>query len=144
MEMTSNSETAVATALVADDDETARRRLVRALAAVWPGLRIVQAVNGVEAWDAFLEHEPALCFLDVRMPGLTGIEVAQRIGDRAQTVFVMAANDRALTSFEDDAVDHLIKPLEPAAGRTRYGTGVAAPAGPARRPATAAGAAGGG
>ena len=101
-------------ALVADDDDAERRALVRALAAVWPGLRIVQAVNGIEAWDGFLEHEPALCFLDLRMPGLTGIEVAQRIGERARMVFVMHASDRALPSFEAGAIDHLRKPLDPA------------------------------
>lgn len=101
-------------ALVADDDHGARRALVRALVAVWPGLRILQAVNGIEAWDCFLEQEPALCFLDLRMPGLTGIEVAQRIGERARMVFVMNASDRALPSFEAGAIDHLRKPLEPA------------------------------
>ena len=109
--MTSDTRSTAVSALVADDDDAARVNLARSLGAVWPGLRIIQAVNGVEAWDAFLEHEPAACFLDVRMPGLTGIEVAQRIGDRAQIVFVMAANDRALPNF--NAAEHLIKPLDP-------------------------------
>lgn len=112
--MTSHAETPAVQALVADDDDAARRQLVRALAVVWPGLKIVQAVNGVEAWDAFLEHEPPICFLDVRMPGLTGIEVAQRIADRTQTVFLIAANDRALDSFVTGEANHLTKPLEPA------------------------------
>lgn len=101
-------------ALVADDDEAARRQLTRSLSVVWPGLKVIQAVNGVEAWDAFLEHEPPICFLDVRMPGLTGIEVAQRIADRAQTVFLIAANDGALGTFVAGEADHLTKPLEPA------------------------------
>lgn len=100
-------------ALVADDDEATRRLLVRSLAAVWPGLKIVQAVDGVEAWDSFLAHEPALCFLDVRMPGLTGIEVAQRIADRAQTVFLLAANDQALGGLTAGHALHLTKPLLP-------------------------------
>jgi DNA-binding LytR/AlgR family response regulator len=100
--------------LVADDDESARRALVRGLAAAWPGLKVIPAVNGVEAWDAFLAHEPALCFLDVRMPGMTGIEVAQRIGSRAQTVFVVAPSDRTLKRFQDDGVLHLTKPIEAA------------------------------
>lgn len=112
--MTNINNVPAVVALVADDDEVQRRHLVRALATVWPGLKVLQAVNGVEAWDAFLEHEPALCFLDVRMPGLTGIEVAQRIADRAQTVFVMNPNDRALATFEAGAAHHLLKPLEPA------------------------------
>ncbi len=115
MTLTSNPVAAAAiTALVADDDEVARRQLVRALAAVWPGLRIVQAVDGIEAWDAFLAHEPALCFLDVRMPGLTGIEVAQRVAEQAQTVFVMAPSDRALASFQAESAMYLTKPLDPA------------------------------
>lgn len=100
-------------ALVADDDAQVRRELTRALSAVWPGLRVVQAVNGVEAWDTFLEHEPALCFLDMRMPGLTGVEVAQRIGERAHNVFLMAPNDRALRSFDEGGALHLVKPLDP-------------------------------
>ena len=111
--MNSTDRTRDVAALVADDDEGARRQLVRSLAAVWPGLRLIQAVNGIEAWDAFLEHEPTLCFLDVRMPGLTGIEVAQRIADRAQTVFLLAANDRALGTLVDGDAVHLTKPLEP-------------------------------
>ena len=102
------------TALVADDDGSARRQLVRALAAVWPGLHIVQAVDGVEAWDAFLAEEPSVCFLDVRMPGLTGIEVAQRVAEQAQTVFVMAPSDRALASFQAESALYLTKPLDAA------------------------------
>ncbi|GAP38610.1 LytTR family DNA-binding domain-containing protein [Piscinibacter sakaiensis] len=112
--MTTQTEGSPIHALVADDDEGSRRALVRALAAIWPGLRQHQAVDGIEAWDGFLEHEPALCFLDVRMPGLTGIEVAQRIGDRAPVVFVMAPNDRALPTFQADGVPHLLKPLDAA------------------------------
>lgn len=112
--MTKPNEIQPIVALVADDDEGARRSLVRALVAIWPGLRVVQAVDGIEAWDGFLAFEPALCFLDLRMPGLTGIEVAQRIGDRAPLVFVMNHNDRALPSFEAGGIDHLQKPLDPA------------------------------
>ena len=62
------------TALIADDEEAPRAQLLRALHAAWPELDVVAScVNGVEAWDAYLEHEPQLCVLDVRMPGLTGI-----------------------------------------------------------------------
>lgn len=111
--MTSGSNISVVKALVADDDAQVRRELTRSLTAVWPGLRLVQAVNGVEAWDSFLEHEPDVCFLDMRMPGLTGVEVAQRIGDRARSVFLMAPNDRALRSFDEGGAWHLVKPLDP-------------------------------
>lgn len=106
----------MSTALIADDEEAVRAQLLMALAQVWPELRVVQeCVNGVDAWDAFLEHEPEVCFLDVRMPGLTGIEVAQRIGARAHTVFVAAQGDHALAAFDAGAVDCVLKPVD--AGR---------------------------
>jgi DNA-binding LytR/AlgR family response regulator len=101
------------TALIADDEEAPRAQLVAALHVAWPELQIVQeCVNGVDAWDAFLEHEPEVCFLDVRMPGLTGIEVAQRIGARAHLVFVTAHGDHALAAFDAGAVDYVLKPVD--------------------------------
>lgn len=101
------------TALIADDEEAPRAQLAAALAQVWPELKIVaEAANGVDAWDGFLEREPDVCFLDVRMPGLTGVEVAQRIGDRAQVVFVTAYGDHALAAFDAGAVDYVLKPVE--------------------------------
>jgi DNA-binding LytR/AlgR family response regulator len=102
------------TALIADDEEAPRARLVHALRHVWPELQIVQeCVNGVDAWDSFLEHEPQVCFLDVRMPGLTGIEVAQRVRSRAHIVFVTAFGDHALAAFDAGAVDYMLKPVDP-------------------------------
>lgn len=101
------------TALIADDEEAPRAQLRQALARVWPELRIVaEAVNGVDAWDAFLEHEPDVCLLDIRMPGLTGIDVAERIGGRAQVVFVTAFGDHALAAFDAGAVDYVLKPVD--------------------------------
>lgn len=111
--MTTTIPKQVPKALIADDDATIRRRLARALTTVWPELRIVEEPDGIDAWDGFLEHEPALCFLDVRMPGLTGIEVAQRIADRAQIVFLAEKKDRAIEAFQAADVAHLIKPFEP-------------------------------
>ena len=101
------------TALIADDDEAPRAQLVHALRHVWPELQVVQeCANGVDAWDAFLEHEPEVCFLDVRMPGLTGIEVAQRIRARAHIVFVATHGDHALAAFDAGAVDYVLKPID--------------------------------
>ena len=101
------------TALIADDEEAPRAQLLLALRSAWPELDVVaQSVNGVDAWDAFLEHEPQVCFLDVRMPGLTGIEVAQRINGRAQVVFVTAYGDHALAAFDAGAVDYVLKPVD--------------------------------
>jgi len=101
-------------ALVADDEEAPREQLLAALRQAWPGLRIVAvAHNGADAWDGFLEHEPDICFLDIRMPGFSGIEVAQRIGARSQVVFATAYGDHALAAFDAGAVDYLLKPVEP-------------------------------
>ena len=105
-------------ALVADDEEAPREQLLAALRVAWPELQVVAvAANGVDAWDAFLEHEPALCFLDIRMPGLSGIDVARRIalqsGPQAQVVFATAYGDHALAAFDAGAVDYLLKPVEP-------------------------------
>jgi DNA-binding LytR/AlgR family response regulator len=103
---------------VADDEEAPREQLLAALRGAWPELQVVAvAANGVDAWDAFLEHEPEVCFLDIRMPGLSGIDVAQRIavqsGPQAQVVFATAYGDHALAAFDAGAVDYLLKPVEP-------------------------------
>jgi DNA-binding LytR/AlgR family response regulator len=108
-----------ATALIADDEALPRLRLAELLAQAWPELRLVaETGNGVDAWDGWLEHEPQVCFLDIRMPGLTGIEVAQRIRGRAQVVFVATPGDHALAAFDAAAVDYLVKPVQVAAVST--------------------------
>jgi DNA-binding LytR/AlgR family response regulator len=101
------------TVLLADDEEAPRAQLAAALRRAWPEARLVaECANGVDAWDAFLEHEPEVCLLDIRMPGLTGIEVAQRIAGRAQVVFVTAYGDHALAAFDAGAVDYVMKPVD--------------------------------
>jgi DNA-binding LytR/AlgR family response regulator len=101
------------TVLIADDEEAPRAQLAAALHRAWPEARLVaECANGVDAWDAFLEHEPEVCLLDIRMPGLTGIEVAQRIAGRAQVVFVTAYGDHALAAFDAGAVDYVMKPVD--------------------------------
>jgi DNA-binding LytR/AlgR family response regulator len=104
-----------ATALIADDEPLLREALVRMLAAAWPGLSIVaQARNGREAIDLFETHKPDICFLDVQMPGKSGVEAAQHIGRRAHLVFVTAFAEYAIQAFEHGALDYLVKPVEPA------------------------------
>jgi len=101
------------TALVADDEEAPREQLLAALRTAWPALNVVAvASNGVDAWDAFLEHEPEVCFLDIRMPGLSGIDVARRIGARSPVVFVSAYDDHALAAFDAGAADYVLKPVQ--------------------------------
>jgi len=106
------------TALIADDEEGPREQLRAALQRLWPELEIVAASeHGVDAWDDFLAHEPQVCFLDIRMPGLTGIEVARRMAATAsppQVVFVTAFGDHALSAFDAGAVDYVMKPVDDA------------------------------
>lgn len=106
------------TALIADDEEGPREQLRAALQRLWPELEIVAAsIHGVDAWDDFLQHEPEVCFLDIRMPGLTGIEVARRMAATAtppQVVFVTAFGDHALSAFDAGAVDYVMKPVDDA------------------------------
>ena len=103
------------TALIADDEPLLRKSLARLLAQAWPELEIVaQARNGREAVEQFDAKRPDVCFLDVHMPGLSGVEAARRIGRRAQLVFVTAFDRYAVQAFEQGALDYLVKPVEPA------------------------------
>ena len=103
------------TALVADDEPLLREALVRQLATAWPELEVVaQARNGREAVEMFEASQPQVCFLDVQMPGMTGVEAAQHIGERAHLVFVTAFQQYAIQAFEQGALDYLVKPVEPA------------------------------
>ena len=103
------------TALIADDEPLLRTSLARLLEVAWPELEVVaQARNGREAVAQFEASQPDICFLDVHMPGLSGIEAARRIGSRAHLVFVTAYDKYAVQAFEQRAIDYLVKPLDPA------------------------------
>jgi DNA-binding LytR/AlgR family response regulator len=102
------------TALIADDEPLLRRSLVRLLAKAWPELEIVaQARNGRETVELFEARKPDICFLDVHMPGLSGVEAARYIDRRAHLVFVTAFDRYAVEAFEHGALDYLVKPVEP-------------------------------
>lgn len=102
------------TALIADDEPLLRDALRRQLALAWPGLDIVaEARNGRDAVRLFDEHQPDICFLDVHMPGLSGVEAARHIGRRAHVVFVTAYDHYAVEAFAHGALDYLLKPVEP-------------------------------
>jgi DNA-binding LytR/AlgR family response regulator len=102
-----------ATALIADDEPLLREALRRQLAAVWPELDIVaEARNGREAVRLFDEHHPDIAFLDVHMPGLSGVDAANHIGRRAHLVFVTAYDHYAVQAFAQGALDYLLKPVE--------------------------------
>ncbi len=103
------------TAVVAEDEEVLRRDLVARLAALWPDLELVGvAETGTEALALFERRRPALMFLDIQMPGLTGLEVAQQVADRCHVVFITAYDAHALAAFEHGAVDYILKPCDTA------------------------------
>ncbi len=100
-------------ALIADDERLMREQLRAALARVWPELEIIaEAKNGDEAQEMVEEQCPDVAFLDIRMPGLSGIEVARRVCARTQVVFVTAYDEYAVAAFDEGAVDYLLKPVE--------------------------------
>lgn len=101
------------TALIADDEPHLVQYLKAQLAQAWPELQIIStAANGVEAAEAIAALEPDLAFLDIQMPGLTGLEVAQGIEGATRVVFVTAYDQYAVEAFEARAVDYLLKPLK--------------------------------
>jgi DNA-binding LytR/AlgR family response regulator len=111
----SDHTSAAPTALIADDEPLLREALTGMLARVWPELKIVaEARNGREAIELFEAHRPAVCFLDVQMPGKTGVEAAQHIGRRAHMVFVTAYDKYAVEAFAHGVLDYLVKPVEAA------------------------------
>ena len=100
-------------ALVADDEPLLREHLCLHLARQWPELQVVaQARNGREAVALFEEYLPDIVFLDVHMPGMSGVDAARAVGARAQIVFVTAYEQYAVQAFEQGAVDYVVKPLD--------------------------------
>ena len=101
-------------AIIADDERLMRDQLKLRLNQVWPELEIVdEAKNGDEAIAMVEEHKPDFIFLDIRMPGKTGLEAAQEIGSKTHIVFITAYDQYAVEAFERGAVDYVLKPAEP-------------------------------
>jgi DNA-binding LytR/AlgR family response regulator len=99
-------------ALIADDEPHLAHYLRDQLLALWPALQVVHlARNGVEAAVRIAELEPDLAFLDIQMPGLSGLEVAQGIEGNTRVVFVTAFDEYAIQAFEQAALDYLLKPV---------------------------------
>lgn len=100
-------------ALIADDEPHLAHYLRDQLLALWPDLQIVHvARNGIDAAARIAELEPDLAFLDIQMPGLSGLEVAQGIEGDTRVVFVTAFDDYALQAFEHAALDYILKPVD--------------------------------
>jgi DNA-binding LytR/AlgR family response regulator len=105
----------MSTALIAEDEPLLRRQLREALVTLWPELVIVaECEDGVQALDAVARHSPDVAFLDIRMPGLTGLDVARQIRGRCHVVFITAYDEHAIAAFESGAVDYVLKPVQPA------------------------------
>ncbi len=109
-------------AVIADDERLMRDQLRTRLHQVWPELEVVaEAKNGLEAVEAVREHQPDVIFLDIRMPGLNGVEAAKEIAqlelsDDAllpEMVFITAYDQYAIDAFEQGVVDYVLKPAEP-------------------------------
>ena len=98
-------------AIIADDEPELRNRLHQSLLRVWPDLEIVaQAADGTTALEAIRTHTPDVVFLDIRMPGMSGLKVAKQILGQCHIVFVTAYDQYAVEAFEQNAVDYLLKP----------------------------------
>ena len=101
------------TALIADDEPHLARALASELAALWPDLHLLpMARNGVEAAERIAALKPDIAFLDIQMPGLTGLEVAQGIEGATRVVFVTAYDEYAVQAFEHEALDYVLKPVK--------------------------------
>jgi DNA-binding LytR/AlgR family response regulator len=99
-------------AIIADDEEQLRIYLKSKLAEFWPELVICgEAPNGIEALKLIEACRPAIAFLDIKMPGLSGIEVAQKISSTCRVVFITAFDQYAVEAFENEAIDYILKPV---------------------------------
>ena len=99
-------------AIIAEDEPVLRSGLKKLLAAVWPDLDIVaMAADGLEATKLLEEHRPDVLFLDIQMPGCTGLEVAKAASGRCHVVFVTGYDQHAVAAFEHGAVDYVMKPV---------------------------------
>jgi DNA-binding LytR/AlgR family response regulator len=99
-------------AIIADDEPHLAADLQRRLARLWPELEVVAVLHdGVAAAQALTEAKPDLAFLDIRMPGLNGLDVARSAPSCCRVVFVTAFDDHAVQAFEQAAADYLLKPI---------------------------------
>ena len=103
--------------VIAEDEELLRNELSKLLAQAWPQLQVIaECEDGGSALEAIAEHQPEVAFLDIRMPGLTGLEVAAAASEASagtQVVFVTAYDQYAIDAFDKGAVDYLLKPISP-------------------------------
>lgn len=100
------------TALIAEDELPQRQELRALLAALWPELQVVaECADGLAALEMLEQHRPDVAFLDIRMPGVSGLEVARAVRAPCQVIFTTAYEEYALRAFDEGAVDYLLKPI---------------------------------
>lgn len=104
----------MSTAIIADDEPLLRFHLKKELADSWPDLEIVaEAANGNEALALLDELKPDIAFLDIKMPALSGLEVAEKLQHSCLLVFITAYDEFAVEAFEHAAIDYVLKPIDP-------------------------------
>ena len=109
-------------AVIAEDEPLLRAELKETLAKLWPELELrAEVEDGVQALHAIEQHAPDILFLDIQMPGMSGLEVARQAGTRCHVVFVTAYDKYAVAAFEQGAVDYVMKPFSPARLATTIG-----------------------
>lgn len=102
-------------AVIAEDEATLAEQLCELLARVWPELEICAIVpDGIQALQALEAHQPHVLFLDIEMPGATGLDVARLAAGRCHVVFVTAFGQYAVNAFDTGAIDYLMKPINAA------------------------------
>ncbi|MBC3883662.1 LytR/AlgR family response regulator transcription factor [Undibacterium griseum] len=100
------------TAVIAEDEDLPRKELRRMLEALWPELQIVaECEHGADALEAIHRHQPDVAFLDIRMPGMSGLDVAHAVKGRCHAVFTTAYDSYAMDAFAAGAIDYLLKPV---------------------------------
>ncbi|HKR35330.1 MAG TPA: LytTR family DNA-binding domain-containing protein [Steroidobacteraceae bacterium] len=100
------------TAIIAEDELPQRQELRALLAELWPELTVVaECEDGLTALEALERHRPQVALLDIRMPGVSGLEVARAAGTQCHVIFISAYEEYALHAFDEGAVDYLLKPV---------------------------------
>src|SRR5439155_25075345 len=102
-------------AVIDEDEPVLRTELKEMLAKLWPELVIcAEAEDGIQALHALETHAPEILFLDIQMPGMSGLEVARKASGKCHVAFVTAFDKYAVAAFEEGAVDYVMKPFSPA------------------------------
>jgi len=100
------------TAIVAEDEPLLREEIVELLRKLWPELEIVAATDdGLDALRCIETHQPSVAFLDIQMPGMTGLDVAKHVAGRSHVAFITAYDQYAIAAFDQGAVDYVMKPV---------------------------------